>query len=98
MVFAHTTQPSGSGTWLPRMPAQLHINYFPYYFYINKFCCFQGDGSVDSCQEGSDPKQIMNKGGNKAAENLSLWTSSVIQRWGRGMGETYSAEREIKPL
>lgn len=109
-VFAHIIHPSGSqhkwsltfptsssGTWLPCMPAQLHINYFPYYFHINKFCCFQGDGPVDSCKEGSDPKQIMNKRGNKAAENLSLWTSSVIQRCG-GMGDTYLAEREIKPL
>lgn len=110
LVFAHTIQPSGSwrkwrlsfptsssGTRLPCMPTPLHINYFPYYFHINKFCCFQGDRPVDSCKEGSDLKQILNKRGNKAAENLSLWTSSVIQSC-RGMGDTYLAEREIKPL
>lgn len=85
VVFAHTIQLSGSqykwrlafptsssGTWLPHMPAQLYINYFPYYFHINKFCCFQGDGSVDSYKEGSDLKQIMNKGRNKAADNLRV--------------------------
>lgn len=84
-VFAPTIQPSGSqhkwrltfptsssGTWLPCMPAQLHINYFPYYFHINKFCCFQGDGSVDTCKEGSVPKQIIKKGENKEAEYLRV--------------------------